>query len=64
MRNFILFIALLCVSLFADDDIFGSGMISAKKGGISSRSTVAMQPSSAESPVDSNYVLGPGDFLT
>ena len=43
--------------------IFGSGMISAKKGGISSRSTVAMQPSSAESPVDSNYVLGPGDFL-
>ena len=63
MRNFILFIALLCVSLFADDDIFSSGMISAKKGGISSRSTVAMQPSSAESPVDSNYVLGPGDFL-
>ena len=63
MRNFILFIVLLCVSLFADDDIFGSGMISAKKGGISSRSTVAMQPSSAESPVDSNYVLGPGDFL-
>ena len=36
MRNFILFIALLCVSLFADDDLFGSGLISSKKGGISS----------------------------
>lgn len=63
MRNFILFIALLCVSLFADDDLFSSGLLSAKKGGISSRSSVAMQPSFAESPVDSNYVLGPGDFL-
>ena len=63
MRNFILFIALLCVSIFAEDDLFSSGVLSAKKGGISSRSSVAMEPSFAESPVDSNYVLGPGDFL-
>ena len=63
MRNFILFIALLCVSLFDDDDLFSSGVMSSKKGGISSRSSVAMQPATAESPVDSSYVLGPGDFL-
>ncbi|MBR4397574.1 MAG: polysaccharide biosynthesis/export family protein [Fibrobacter sp.] len=63
MRNFIPFIVLLCVSLFADDDLFSSGVLSSKRGGVSSRSSAVMQPASAESPVDSSYVLGPGDFL-
>ena len=63
MRNFILFIALLCVTLFAEDDLFKSGMLSTKKTGISSRSSVTMQPAVAEYSVDSSYVLGPGDFL-
>ena len=61
MRNFILFIALLCVSLFADD-ITKSSFVS-QKTGIASRSNIALQPATAESPVDSSYVLGPGDFL-
>ena len=64
MRSFILFVALLCVSVFADDDLFqSSGAFSAKKGGISSRSSAALQPSFSEVPVDSTYILGPGDFL-
>ena len=63
MRYFVLFIALLCVSAFADDDLFKSGLSSSMKGGLSSRSSVALQPSFSEVPVDSSYILGPGDFL-
>ena len=62
MQRLIVFIALLCVFGFADDDLFKSSSLS-KRNGVSSRSAIAMQPSFAEVSVDSNYVLGPGDFL-
>ena len=61
MRNFILFIALLCVTLFADDAVKAS--LFSQNTGIVSRSNIALQPATAESAVDSSYVLGPGDFL-
>ena len=64
MRYFVLFIAFLCVSAFADDDLFqSSGAFPAKKDGVLSRSSAALQPSFSEVPVDSTYILGPGDFL-
>ena len=62
MQRLFLLIAFLCIFGFADDDLFKSSSF-AKRNTVSSRSTVAMQPSFAEVSVDSNYVLGPGDFL-
>lgn len=63
MRYLVLLIALLCVSVFSDDNLFKSGLVSSNTGGISSRSAAALQPSFSEVPVDSSYILGPGDFL-
>ena len=63
MRSFILFVALLCVSVFADDDLFKASALANKKDGVSSRSSVALNPTYAEVAVDSSYILGPGDFL-
>ena len=58
MRYFVLFIAFLCVSAFADDDLFqSSGAFPAKKDGVLSRSSAALQPSFSEVPVDSTYIL-------
>ena len=62
MQRLFVLIAFLCVFGFADDDLFKSSNFS-KKNTVSSRSTIAMQPSFAEVSVDSSYVLGPGDFL-
>ena len=62
MRYLILFVFFLCSSLFADDDLFKS-VDMAGRSGLSSRSSIALEPAFAEVPVDSSYVIGPGDFL-
>ena len=62
MRYLLILIFFLCSSVFAESDLFSSSTLS-KRGGLVSRSTIALQPAFAETPVDSNYVLGPGDFL-
>ena len=62
MRYLLILIFFLCSSVFAEGDLFSSTTLS-KRGGLVSRSTIALQPAFAETPVDSNYVLGPGDFL-
>jgi protein involved in polysaccharide export with SLBB domain len=62
MRYLLILIFFLCSSVFAEGDLFSSSTLS-KRGGLVSRSTIALQPAFAETPVDSNYVLGPGDFL-
>lgn len=62
MRYLLILIFLLCSSVLAEGDLFSSSTLS-KRGGLVSRSTIALQPAFAETPVDSNYVLGPGDFL-
>lgn len=62
MRYLILFVFFLCSSLFADDDLFKSVDMDGRSG-LSSRSSIALEPAFAEVPVDSSYVIGPGDFL-
>ena len=62
MRYLILFVFFLCSSLFADDDLFKSAEIM-NRSGLSSRSAIALEPAFSEVPVDSSYVIGPGDFL-
>jgi protein involved in polysaccharide export with SLBB domain len=62
MRYLLILIFFLCSSVLAEGDLFSSSTLS-KRGGLVSRSTIALQPAFAETPVDSNYVLGPGDFL-
>ncbi len=54
-----------CVCAFASDSMFGN---SSSKSfvlgeGTSTRGAASLTPMYAEMPVDSNYVLGPGDFL-
>ena len=54
-----------CVCAFASESIFGN---SASKNfvlgeGVSTRGAASLTPMYAEMAVDSNYVLGPGDFL-
>lgn len=61
MRLLISLICFLSVFVFADESLFSSA--TAKKAGISSRSSISMTPSYAEVSVDSSYILGPGDFL-
>ena len=65
MRSFIVCLLLACVCAFASDSMFGN---SASKGlvlgeGTSTRGAASLTPMYAEMAVDSNYVLGPGDFL-
>ena len=65
MRSFIVCLFLACVCAFASESIFGN---SASKNfvlgeGVSTRGTASLTPMYAEMAVDSNYVLGPGDFL-
>ena len=65
MRSFIVCLFLACVGAFASESIFGN---SASKNfvlgeGVSTRGTASLTPMYAEMAVDSNYVLGPGDFL-
>ena len=65
MRSFIVCLFLACVCAFASESIFGN---SASKNfvlgeGASTRGAASLTPMYAEMAVDSNYVLGPGDFL-
>ncbi len=62
MRLIIALIFLLASVGFSDDISFSS-LTSKKSSGLSTRSNVALTPTYAEVAVDSNYVLGPGDFL-
>ena len=62
MRYLVLFVLLLCSSVFADDDLFKSSALG-KKTGLPARSVISLDPSFAEVAVDSSYKLGPGDFL-
>ena len=62
MRYLFLLVLFLSSSLFADEDLFKASMMS-NRGGIASRSMIALEPASSEVPVDSSYQLGPGDFL-
>ena len=64
MRRLFLLISLLSVFCLADEnELFKSGKLTSKMGGVSSRSSIALEPAFAEVSVDSSYVLGPGDFL-
>jgi len=67
MRSFFVSILLAFVCAFASDSMFGNASTSAKSlvlgDGSSTRGTVALTPMFAEMAVDSNYVIGPGDFL-
>lgn len=52
---------------FADDSgggsLFKASVLGTSGVGPASRSSVALEPAYAESPVDSNYVIGPGDYF-
>ena len=65
MRSFIVYLLLACVCAFASESMFGnSGTKSLVLGeGTSTRGAASLTPMYAEMAVDSNYVLGPGDFL-
>ena len=67
MRSFFVYLFLACVCAFASDSMFGNST-SAKSlviggEGASTRGAASLTPMYAEMAVDSNYVLGPGDFL-
>ncbi len=66
MRSFFVCILLACACVFASESMFGNSGLG--KGyvigeGISARGAASLTPMYAEMAVDSNYVLGPGDFL-
>ena len=66
MRSFFAYLLLACVCAFASDSMFGNST-SARNlvlgEGSSTRGTAALTPMYAEVTVDSNYIIGPGDFL-
>ena len=66
MRSFFVCILLVCVYAFAADSMFGNS--GSAKGlvlgdGPSQRGAAALSPMFIEKAVDTNYVIGPGDFL-
>jgi len=66
MRSFFVCILLVCVYAFAADSMFGNS--GSTKGlvlgdGPSQRGAAALSPMFMEKAVDTNYVIGPGDFL-
>ena len=65
MRSFFAYILLACVCAFASESMFGNvGSKNLVLGeGSSTRGAAALTPMYAEVAVDSNYVIGPGDFL-
>lgn len=52
-----------CVCCFASETMFGGAMGTSTNETLPSRGAASLAPMSAELTVDSNYVLGPGDFL-
>ena len=65
MRYFFVCIFWACACVFAAESMFGSASVAKNLvgDGLSMRGTATMTPMYAEMPVDSSYVLGPGDFL-
>ena len=66
MRSFIVCILLMCACVFASESMFGNssnGRNVMFDDGPSMRGAASLSPAFAEMAVDSNYVLGPGDFL-
>ncbi len=66
MRSFFAYLLLACVCAFASDSMFGNSGSATNMvfgEGASTRGAAALTPMFMEAPVDSNYVLGPGDFL-
>jgi len=66
MRSFFVCILLVCVCAFASESMFGgstSKSLVLGTGSSSMRGEASLTPMFMEAPVDSNYVLGPGDFL-
>ncbi len=65
MRSFFVCILLACACVFASESMFsGSAAKSLVLGeGSLTRGAASLTPMYAEMTVDSNYVLGPGDFL-
>ena len=66
MRSFIAYLLLACVCVFASESMFGNSSTARNLvlgEGSSTRGAASLTPMYAEMAVDSNYVLGPGDFL-
>ncbi len=66
MRSFFVYLFLACVCAFASESMFGNSMSATNLvlgEGSSTRGAASLTPMYAEMAVDSNYVLGPGDFL-
>jgi protein involved in polysaccharide export with SLBB domain len=66
MRSFFVCIFLACVCAFASESIFGGSSVGKSLvlgEGASTRGAASLTPMYAEMAIDSNYVLGPGDFL-
>ena len=66
MRSFLLYLILACACVFASESMFGNsgsarGLVLGE--GSPTRGAASLTPMYAEMAVDSNYVLGPGDFL-
>ena len=66
MRSFLVCILLACICAFASDSMFGNS--TAAKSlvlgeGSSTRGAASLTPMLSEVAVDSNYIIGPGDFL-
>lgn len=60
MKRLLLFIVGIVAATFAAD---GNGVVLSSSPTLTTRSNVAMNPTYADQPVDSTYVLGPGDYL-
>ena len=62
MLRFLAIILIVAVSAFADGNPYLSSSLTGNSM-VTQRSTVVLSPAYAENPVDSTYLLGPGDFL-
>lgn len=66
MHRFIVFLILMATFSFAADGssgLFKASALGSAMNGPSSRSAITLEPSYAETPVDSTYIIGPGDFF-
>jgi protein involved in polysaccharide export with SLBB domain len=64
MRSFVAYILLACICAFASESIFGGASKNLVLGeSATTRGAAALTPMYAEVAVDSNYIIGPGDFL-
>ena len=66
MRSFLVCILLACICAFASDSMFGNSTAAKSLvlgDGSSTRGAASLTPMLSEVAVDSNYIIGPGDFL-